>query len=57
MENHIEKCIYNGERYDVPYLEMGRWYAFMKDLSIFTLDAGNCQIEFSDAFSKYRVKQ
>ena len=56
MKNYITKCIYNNERYDVPYSEMGRWYAYMKDLSIFTLDAGNCQIAFSDAFSKYRVK-
>lgn len=47
--------IYEGEKYEIPYSEMGRWFSFMKYLSVFSYDCGNSQIQFSDAFSKYKL--
>jgi hypothetical protein len=55
MKDILIDTIYNGERYKVPYSEMGSWRAYIIDLSYFTLDAGHLQIEFTDAFNKYRV--
>lgn len=56
MNNIIVQTIYNGERYEVPYSEMGSWLAYIRDLSFFQLDCGNLQIAFSDKFSKYLKK-
>lgn len=55
MKNRLIDTIYNNERYKVPYSEMGRWLAYMMDLSFFVLDAGHLQIAFHDAFNKYKV--
>lgn len=53
MNNTLIQTIYNGERYEVPYSEMGSWLAYIRDLSFFQLDCGNLQIAFYDKFSKY----
>lgn len=51
------ETIYEKEHYLIPYSEMGSWYAYVKDLSLFVKDEGHLQIEFIDAFSKYKIKQ
>ena len=53
MDNHIVQTIYNEERYEIPYSEMGSWLAYIRDLSFFQLDAGHLQIAFHDKFFKY----
>ena len=55
MNEVLVRCIYDREYYDIPYSEMGRWFAYMKDLSVFSYDCGCSQIAFSDAFSKYKT--
>jgi hypothetical protein len=55
MEN--TKTTYGGEFYSIPYIEMGSWLAFMKELSICELNGGYSQIEFYDKFSKYKLKK
>jgi hypothetical protein len=55
MADRLIETIYEGEHYAVPYSQMGRWFEFMKHLSVFQKDCGNCQIAFSDAFSKYKI--
>lgn len=47
--------IYEGERYAVPYEEIGSWFSYMKALSLVQLDAGNRAIAFTDKFHKYRL--
>lgn len=56
MRDIIVQTIYNNERYEVPYSEMGSWLAYIQALSFFSLDCGNLQIAFSDKFSKYLKK-
>ncbi len=56
MKDYLYHTIYDNEHYLVPYSEIGKWYTYMKDLSIFTLDCGNLQIQFSDAFHQYKTK-
>lgn len=55
MQEYKYKMIYDREYYMIPYKEMERWLAFMESLSYFTLDGGQCQIEFSDAFSRFKI--
>ena len=55
MKNTLIETIYNGERYLVPYHLMCSWLAHMKCLSFFEKDCGKKEIEFSDAFLKYKV--
>ena len=57
MKNHLTETIYEGEHYNIPYDEMGPWFAFMRDLSVFQRDAGNLQIQFIDKFSKYKIEK
>lgn len=54
MNNYLYETVYNGEHYLIPYSEIDRWYAYIKDLSLFVRDAGNLQIAFHDAFNKYK---
>lgn len=55
MKNNITLCQFEGEKYNIPYSELGSWNAYMIALSRFELDCGQTQIEFSDAFSKYKL--
>jgi len=54
MKDYVYLMTYDRERYEIPYSEIGSWLAYMQALSYVTFDAGNCQIAFSDKFSKYR---
>lgn len=54
MADTLIEAIYEGDHYMIPYSEMGSWFAYIKYLSIFSRDAGSCQIAFSDKFSKYK---
>ena len=56
MGDILIETIYEGERYNIPYKEMGGWYGYIKGLSIFQKDAGNLEIQFHDAFSEYKIK-
>jgi hypothetical protein len=55
-KEHLIETIYEGDHYMVPSSEMGSWYAYIRDLSVFVKDAGNLQIAFTDKFSKFRIK-
>jgi hypothetical protein len=55
MKNNIILCQFEKEKYNIPYFELGRWNAYMIALSRFEMDCGQTQIQFSDAFSKYRA--
>lgn len=46
---------YEGVHYMIPRETMGEWFAFMRDLSVFSKDCGNLQINFSDKFTKYKI--
>ena len=50
----MTKTIYDGDYYMIPQDEMSSWFAYMKDLSVFTYDCGNLQIAFTDKFNKYK---
>ncbi len=54
MEHHLTETVYDKEHYLIPFVEMGSWLAYMKDLSIVQKDAGNLLIGFTDKFHKYR---
>lgn len=55
MDNRLTETIYEGEHYNIPYWEMGAWFAYIKSLSVFNKDAGNLQIAFMDKFNKYKI--
>lgn len=57
MEKHYTETIYESEHYLIPYSEMGSWFAYMKDLSVFQRDSGNLQIAFIDNFNKYKINK
>ena len=56
MKNKLIETTYDGERYQIPYHLMSSWHAHIRGLSFFEKDCGQKEIEFSDAFRKYKVK-
>lgn len=55
LKDRIILCQFDGVKYNIPYRELGRWNAHMIALSRVQMDCGQTQIEFSDAFSKYKA--
>lgn len=55
MKDTLIMCQFENEKYNIPYSELGRWDAYMTALSRFVKDCGQTQIEFSDAFSRYKI--
>ena len=55
MINTIILCQFDREEYNIPYSELGSWNAYMIALSRVEMDCGQTQIEFSDAFSKFKI--
>jgi|TARA_R110000803_G_scaffold35405_7_gene76590 hypothetical protein len=56
MKDTLIETTYDRERYLVPYKLMGSWLAHIRGLSFFEKDCGHKEIAFSDAFSKYKVR-